>query len=452
MANINEIENLTIGEILQYSLEERKNSRFNAMGKDKDGNAIDISKVDIDGVIFTDYKAFSFVWEDSYVKSPERSGSGTIENLNSYAWFLTPHLKIDFSLLSIDSYRKLIVDLKHKKREFTVTCYDPTYNEMTTNKMYFPPEEMPKLLTIARALNGEQWVELLGVQDYTVEMIGTNSSLDKVEVLYYDEFGSLISEATQSVVKGTEAIINYYYKPKYTDKFTGTWLTGDDYDVPINVGEAIRITKDLKLRPKMRSATDYTLSFDYGKGIVPIRRIGGTPVTSVEVIGAVLDYDSNIVTHGEAISTAIARANIDTTKGTFTFPSTGTGLNAVEYEFDKEVKKVAGSKVYDFKGWYWASEENDSLKVEADSLFDYNVNRTIYQIYKAIPHTLTYDTGTTEIMLSPQYLGYGENVILPNLAREGYIFKGWFLESGNSAPTIMPPEDMKVKAIWEEIE
>lgn len=428
MANINETENLTIGEILRYSLEERRGSRFNAIG---------IDEVVIDGVHFTDYKAFSFVWEDSYVKQPERSVSGAIENLNSYAWFLTPHLKIDFSALSIDSYRKLIVDLKHKKREFVVTCYDPTYNKMTTNKMYFPPEEMPKLMTIARALNGEQWVELLGVQDYSIELIGTNASLDKVDILYYDENGVLISEATQSVDRGTETIINYNYTPNSGYKFNGEWLT--ENGVIRRNGEAIFVDGEIKLTAKVINDNEYTLSFNYGKGIEPIQSVNAQPVISVPIL------------NGESISTAIARANIQTTNGTFVLPASGTGLAEVEYELDEKKVKVNGNQVYAFKGWYWTSEENTATQVTGSSLFNYNVNRTIYQIYKAIPHTLTYDTGTTEITLEPQSLGYGETVILPRLARSGYNFLGWFLESGNGAPTIMPPVSLKVFAKWEEI-
>ncbi len=441
---INETDNLTIGEILRYSLEERKGSRFNATAN---GN---IQEVIIDGNHFTDYGAFSFVWEDSYVKSPERSGGGTIENLNSYAWFLTPHLKIDFSLLSIDSYRKLIVDLKHKKREFVVTCYDPTYNKITTNKMYFPPEEMPKFMTIARALNGEQWVELLGVQDYSIELIGTNASLDKVDILYYDENGLLIAEATQSVDKGTEAIINYNYTPSSSNKFTGVWIT--ENGTPYNNGTALLIDQELKLYPDMKPANNYTLVFSYGKGVEPIMQVGSKPITSVEIEGAVFDENGNITKHGESISTAIARANIITSSGkVFSFPENGTGLGEVEYKFDEKTEKVNGNQVYSFSGWYWTSEENVATRVTGASLYDYNVNRTIYQIYKAIPHTLTYDTGTTEITLEPQSLGYGETVLLPRLARNGYNFKGWYLESGNGAPTTMPPKDMKVLAKWEKI-
>ena len=49
------------------------------------------------------------------------------------------------------------------------------------------------------------------------------------------------------------------------------------------------------------------------------------------------------------------------------------------------------------------------------------------------------------------FLGFGETVVLPKLSRSGYNFLGWFLVSGNGAPTTMPPHDMKVIAKWEEI-
>ena len=146
--------------------------------------AVGIEKVVIDGNVFTDYGAFSFLYEKSYVKSPVRSGNGTIGNLNSYATFLTPHLKIDFGLMSIDSYRTLM-KLIYSKNEFTVTCYDVVYNKQETHKMYFSTEEMPKLWTIVDALNGdENAVMLLGVQDYTVEMIGTNAEVETATITY----------------------------------------------------------------------------------------------------------------------------------------------------------------------------------------------------------------------------------------------------------------------------
>lgn len=163
----------TIAEILRMSVKERKDAY----------KAKDIDKVIIDGNEFTDYKAFSFLWEKSYVKSPERSSDGSITNLNSYATFVTPHLKIDFSLMSIDSYR-VLMKLLYERNEHIVQCYDIVKNEFTKNNMYFATEEMPKLWAIARALNGEEWVELLGVQDYIVEMIGTNTNFEELKLTY----------------------------------------------------------------------------------------------------------------------------------------------------------------------------------------------------------------------------------------------------------------------------
>lgn len=157
----------SIIEILQMS-------KINRVAKYR---AVDIEKVIIDEIEFTDYGAFSFVYEKSYVKSPIRSGNGSISNLDSYPTFITPHLKINFGLMSIDSYRDLM-KLVYSKNEFTVTCYDVVYNKTVTHKMYFSTEEMPKLWTIVEALNGsENAVVLLGVQDYIVEMIGTNNEV-----------------------------------------------------------------------------------------------------------------------------------------------------------------------------------------------------------------------------------------------------------------------------------
>jgi hypothetical protein len=73
--------------------------------------------------------------------------------------------------------------------------------------MYFSTEEMPKLWTIARAINGEEWVELLGVQEYSVEMIGTNTSVDTVNILYCDENGTVLH--SQEAVKGEFVVIQY---------------------------------------------------------------------------------------------------------------------------------------------------------------------------------------------------------------------------------------------------
>lgn len=173
---------ITLRDILMMSPEERR-TRYRVSGVQGDNTPKNIDKVTIDNNTFTDYLAFSYIMEKSYVKSPVRSSSGAIENLDSYAWFLTPRLKIDFGLMSIDSYRT-IMKLIRSKNEFLVTCYDVVNDRDVTHNMYFATEQMPKLWAIAKALNGDEWVELLGVQDYTVELIGTNTDFEKITVTY----------------------------------------------------------------------------------------------------------------------------------------------------------------------------------------------------------------------------------------------------------------------------
>lgn len=149
----------------------------------------DVHRVIIDDNEFTGYKTYSFFWEKTYIKEPERSTNGAIENLNSYPTFITPHLQFKFSMMSMEDYRRLY-NLMLSKNEFVVTCYNPLTNETTTNKMYFYPDDLPKFAMLGRTIfnpkasQNEKWVELLGVQEYTVEMVGTNTNFEKLTLTY----------------------------------------------------------------------------------------------------------------------------------------------------------------------------------------------------------------------------------------------------------------------------
>jgi uncharacterized repeat protein (TIGR02543 family) len=391
-----------------------------------------IDKVTINGNIFTHYSAFSFLWEKSYIKEPVRSGDGSIGNLNSYATFLTPHLKIDFGLMSIDSYRKLM-QLIYSGNEFLVTCYDVVNNKDKTNKMYFHTEEMPKLWTIVDALNGdENAVMLLGVQDYTVEMIGTNESLEVVEVLYYDNNGVLINEATQSVNKGTEVVINYDFVAPTGYRFNGDWK--NELGTIVRNGEAIRIADTIKLYAQVVPTDEYTLSFAYGNG----------NVLYSQTLGAI---NSITIKENETINQAIARANITLDNDTiFTFPENGTGGLSVEYEKSKYTIP------YEFKGWFWTTEPNDNTNVTSNTLFDYNLNRILYQIYKPKQYKITFNSNDSNINFDTINVPYGQNVALPSPRKTGYTFGGWFTSSdfkdGTRFGATMPPYSVTLYAKW----
>ena len=88
----------TIEQIMRMSPQERRSEY----------EAVNIGNVVIDGNVFENYGTYSFLWEKTYVKSPTRSNNGSISNLDSYTTFITGHFKINFSLMSIDYYRKLM--------------------------------------------------------------------------------------------------------------------------------------------------------------------------------------------------------------------------------------------------------------------------------------------------------------------------------------------------------
>lgn len=221
--------------------------------------AVDIGNVIIDGNVFSNYGTYSFLWEKSYVKSPKRSNGGSIHNLDSYTTFVTGHFKIHFSLMSIDDYRKLM-QLLYAKGEHTVTCYDIVFNKRITLNMYFTTEEMPNLFTIAhrlQSMSSDEWeyrVELLGVQDYTVEMVSTNTEAAMVAITYHLNPPNGTADTTTRVelARGEDTILgedlsiqsntfgNAYKFAKWNTRADGTELSYID-------GETYTINFDLEL-------------------------------------------------------------------------------------------------------------------------------------------------------------------------------------------------------------
>lgn len=418
----------TIRDILKKSVAERK-SEYGVDFGDKH-----IDKVTINGNVFTDYKAFSFLWEKTYVKSPERSTDGTIGNLDSYATFLTPHLKIDFGMMSIVSYRK-IMQLIYSANEFIVTCYDVVNNKDTTNKMYFSTEEMPKLWTLARAMNGEEWVELLGVEDYTVEMIGTNIDVDTYTVRYYLNSPTGLGQTTpiysqqvaigEDIVIGQNTSIENEYFSNYV--FNGTWKLGSVDGTTYNNGDSFTISKavidedskSVDFYADWKSTSTFTLTFSYGLGEQQIDTNTMQYITSRQVeynapIGSLPNSPIPTVTYGE-------------------------GDNEKVYT------------PYSNGGWYKTSiKTQTSVKLTENTPYWLENDTTIYQVFDVAQYTVTYIVDGKEF--SNVQVQYGTAVPMPNLAKEGYIFKGWCFDYNgkNITSLIMPPFNIKLTAVFEE--
>jgi hypothetical protein len=142
--------------------------------------ATQLDRILIDGELITGYFEYSFLEEKSYLEQPVRSDDGSIQELENYATFLTPRLIIRYNMMDIEDYRKLMKMLK-QKNSFTVECYDIVEDRRVTHEMYFAPPQMPIIY--------QQYLMTLGVQEYTIELIGTNRR-NKFKVTYDFNFSS----------------------------------------------------------------------------------------------------------------------------------------------------------------------------------------------------------------------------------------------------------------------
>lgn len=406
---------LTIREILQKSPEERR--RLYQVNKQENKN---IDKVLIDETELKGYSAFTFLMEKSYVKSPVRSGDGSISNLDSYAWFLTPHLKIDFGLLSIESYRA-IMKLIRSRNEFTVTCYDVVEDKDVTHKMYFATEQMPKLWAIAKAMDGDEWVELLGVQDYTVEMIGTNTSVDLVSVNYVDNLpiGSSSSVGSDSIPKGSDIIVGdiatfkdnppsgYKFK-RWNDKPDGSGMNYTD-------GISITLSQSLTLFAIWEQTDNYILSYNYGLS---------TPMVGDDMK---YKYSKNVV-YGKSIGAL----------------PTFEASPAVTYGNDERLYTP-----YSNGAWYKTPVKGiDSVPIQNDELYWIEQDSTIYLIYDTNSYSVNYFLEGA--LYSSVSIKYSNQVPLPTLVKSGYAFDGWYIDNAYTTKFngSMPPYSINLYARW----
>lgn len=114
----------------------------------------------------TGYAKYSYLDEKSYKVQPVRSQDGAIEEIEEYATFLTPRLIVKYNMMGIDDYRSFMKMIK-RRNGFAVQCYDPVEDKIVTNEMYVATPSMPIIY--------QQYLAALGIQEYNIEMIGTNS-------------------------------------------------------------------------------------------------------------------------------------------------------------------------------------------------------------------------------------------------------------------------------------
>lgn len=397
--------------------------------------AVDIDKVVIDGDTFTNYGDFQFIWEKSYVKSPTRSNSGAIDNLNSYATFVTPHLILNFSIMSIDDYRAIMrKDLE--RNEFIVECYDPIYNKRTAVKMYFATPQMAKLYTIAKKrLNGSEWedfIELVGVHGYTVELIGTNADIDKLSVVYHlnppaDTGNADRTVGEDDVYQGEDIVIGGSASNFVAETFGGiykfakwnTSASGGEQGNYLN-GYAYTINSDLVLYAQWEATTEHILSFNYGLADPSINEDTNTYETSRKVV------------KGKSIGT-LPTAETPTVKA--------KDLNGEERTYTP----------YYNGAWYKTPvKAENSVAVKSGDLYWLNRDSTIYLLYDTIPYAL--NLWLDGDLYQTNSLAYNSPMNLPLPVKKGCRFDGWYYTSdfqkNTKASGLMPPYNLALYGRW----
>lgn len=404
--------------------------------------AINIGDVVINNRTFTNYGNYSFIWEKSYVKSPERSGNGSIGNLNSYATFLTGHLKIDYSVMSIDDYRALM-KMIYERNEFVVECYDVVWNKTIKLKMYFSTEEMPKLYTISHKRQTseeewEEWVDLVGVQGYTVEMIGTNNNLDLVSVMYYPNYPADVTskpfpnyQAEEDVYIGEEIIIgaNSTYQndhpivqvdPNEKEPKSYKFSHWEDENGEMYTdGAVITVYRDLKLYAVWQVSTENTLSFSYG--------------ISTPVYDGTVEQDklyNRTVQYGISIG-SLPKFN----------PAPSVKYNDKEYK-DEE-------SPYENGAWYRLPVKDENVRLYDDDLYWSIRDSIIYLLFDKKKYPVVYNTNS-DITIPTQEIEYGATITLPVLASLTKSFDGWYFDSAftQRASGTMPPYEITLYAKW----
>lgn len=130
----------------------------------------------VDGVPYSGFSNAVPTWEKSFDASVGRAKNGAMTTINDQPTFNTPRYKVTYSVMPIDDFRSLMKkDLDSGKNEFVVKYYDAIYNKITEQLMYLATPEEPKY---HYEVDSKGNVYLLGVDNYTVEFIGTDNPIN----------------------------------------------------------------------------------------------------------------------------------------------------------------------------------------------------------------------------------------------------------------------------------
>ena len=359
-------------------------------------DSVTFARIWIDGYEIGGYLTYTALDAKSYFIEPVRSSTGVIENLNSYATFLTPQVTLEFKYMDIRTYR-IIMKIIQQRNEHIVKYYDIVSDKMVTKKMYFKPEQLPTIF--------QRKLEILAVTDYKLELVGTNADLSTFSVIYHLNPPATIGIDDQT--QGQEDI-NYLDGYAYTINET-------------NVDNGI-----LALYAQWTSDDVWTLSYNYG--------VGETYV----------DTGSNEALTSKEIQEGTPYGTLPTTRAN---PVTYNNQQYTPYTNPKWYKSPIATTY----------EDGTTNEVHSTDNYEVSGNSTIYQLFDTASYTITFVmNGATQPSngYSPITAKYGASIYQPQTPiRDGYTFDGWWTTSDFQENTLfrfitMPPLNITLYAKW----
>jgi uncharacterized repeat protein (TIGR02543 family) len=309
--------------------------------------------------------------------------------------------------------------------------------------MYFAPDQMPKLYAVARRLQGDKFVEVLGIQDYTIELIGTNADLDKISVIYYDINNRVLG--SKEVYLGTQYMLGNGITVTDTNGnvFNGSWSRGSRSGSPLLNNSIVNATLDtqgelnsrtIRWYAQYRENKQFNLSFSYGLG-EPLKDNYGNDILSIKFIP-----------NQDTISSAIANEKITLNTGE-AFTSLPLSPNPIYKETINGKEETWETHLN--RGWY-LGDSTKFDKVTNDTELKVENNMIIYQVFEPVKNNIKFESngGTS---YTPLTANYGEKVAIPTPYKQGYVFSGWYLDSEfkKAFNGTMLPYPITLYAKWE---
>lgn len=212
---------------------------------------IDIS---INGYMFKGYSDFTCINSKTYVVEPERADDGSIPDINNYVTFFVPRVQIAFKYMKIKDYQRFLIAIE--PNEFVVSYFDYTKGEVVYHKMYCEPQELEKIHTYR--------LEVLGILNKTISLIGTLNSIDTFS-LTYNANGGVGGESGRTFVMGEWLHISSgsnITKNGYTLK---EWNTKADGTGTSIIPNSYKVAEEgnLILYAIWQQTSSYSITFDY---------------------------------------------------------------------------------------------------------------------------------------------------------------------------------------------